>query len=335
MSDEIAGSVESKGLKKVRLGRGLGSLLGEHASDNFNAASTPEPQASKAVPAAPTPEPAKPMTQVAQIPDEQRIWNLPIEQLYANPGQPRRIFEQEPLKDLANSIKTKGILQPIVAKRMGDHKYEIISGERRWRASQMAGMSHVPVILRKSDPRDSLELALIENIQRENLNPIEEAEAYSKLVEDYQLTQQEISEKVGKDRVTVANSLRLLNLPKEVREWVSKRELTVGQAKVLLGLQDQAKIKKVANKARSEKLTVRNLEKLVQRLNQGQEVEVVVPQSQVLNKIVKNFEEELQKVVGTKITIEYNQSKGKLSMYFYSDEELNYLVEKIRDSWSS
>jgi ParB family chromosome partitioning protein len=336
MSDELTTNPELKN-KKGRLGRGLGSLLGEHSSDRFD---------SKTEVAKPAPAPApSTVPNVFQTPpaiaqagfvpnDKTRIWSLPVEALYPSKEQPRSVFDPAPLKELAESIKAKGILQPIVAKKVSENKYEIIAGERRWRASQLAGLEMVPVILRDSEPQDSLELALIENIQRENLNPMEEAEAYQRLIEEYGLTQQAVAEKVGKDRVTVANSLRLLNLPTEVRELVSQKQISIGQAKVLLGVSEVPLIKKLANRAKAEKLTVRALEKLVARVQKGESPEAPISKT-AENLAAVSLADELQKIIGTKVAIDYVQGKGKIVLHFYSDEELNYIAEMIRDTWSS
>lgn len=208
--------------KKASLGRGLGSLL-----SGSMAAPAPE--------ALPAPVPVSIQTTQAEpkIADEAKIWILPIDRLVANTQQPRQTFAPEPLRDLAASIKEKGILQPITARRIGERQFEIIAGERRWRAAQLAGLHEVPVILKKVSQQDSLEYAIIENIQREDLNPMEEAEAYQLLSIDYDLTQQQVADKLGKERSSVANSLRLLALPAEVKTLVRKNQLSAGHAKVL------------------------------------------------------------------------------------------------------
>ena len=196
--------------------------------------------------------------------DGQRVWMIDIEKLTGNVYQPRKIFLPEKIQELSASIKEKGILQPIVARRLGDDLFEIIAGERRWRAAQAAGLRSVPVILKEVENQESLELALIENLQRHDLNPIEEAEAFHQLSREFSLSQQEIAQKVGKDRATVANALRLLTLAPEVRQMLSSGELTTGHAKALLALPDLEKQKLLARKITSERLTVRAAEKLVQ-----------------------------------------------------------------------
>ena len=196
------------------------------------------------------------------VPNHLRIWQVPIEKIEANPNQPRQIFATEPLQELANSIHEKGIIQPLLLRKKGEG-FEIIAGERRWRAAQMAGLKEVPALVKEHEDQEVLELALIENIQRENLNPIEEAEAYDFLIKKYNLTQQGLAQKVGKDRATVANLLRLLQLQPGVRQMVSKNELSLGQAKVLLSITDGKRQQALAEKAHKETLSVRALEKLL------------------------------------------------------------------------
>jgi ParB family chromosome partitioning protein len=218
------------------------------------------PVIASAVEAAPA---AAPVASIPAVPNHLRIWQIPIEKIDANPNQPRRHFEKEALDELALSILEKGIIQPILVRKAGPDKFEIIAGERRWRASQLAGLHEIPSIIKDSDEREVLELALIENIQRENLNVIEEAEAYDMLIKKYDLTQQDMADKVGKDRATIANVLRLLQLQPEVRKMVSANELSLGQAKVLLGVGEPKTQIKLAKKTKDESLSVRALEKLV------------------------------------------------------------------------
>lgn len=212
--------------------------------------------------------------------------------------------------------------------------FEIIAGERRWRAAQRSGLKEVPVIIKDSGNQEALELALIENIQRQDLNPIEEAEAYSMLMTEYDLTQQQVADKVGKDRATVANLLRLLNLTPEVRDYISEGRLSLGLGKVLLALTDPKKQKKVAKKVIKSQLSVRATEKLIQRLRQQTDFESALStQPPAHEKLVENLKAELQKIMGTKVTIDYNAGKGKVGVYFYSDDELNNIIDKIRDAW--
>jgi ParB family chromosome partitioning protein len=260
-----------------------------------------------------------------------RIWQVPIEKIEANPDQPRQIFEQEPLQELSNSIREKGIIQPLLLRKKGEG-FEIIAGERRWRAAQLAGLKEVPALLKETEDQETLELALIENIQRENLNPIEEAEAYEFLIKKYNLTQQELAHKVGKDRATVANLLRLLGLDPAVRQMVSKNELSMGQAKVLLSLGEKQLQVKMAEKARSESLSVRALEKLVAKPKPAAPAEQS-EDDQLRAMLAKDLGEEIQKLIGTKVNLDYDKGKGKLTIHFYSDSELNQIADRLRTSW--
>ncbi len=301
-----------KHIRKHSLGRGLGSLLGQSAtSTNATTVVT------------------KPSITTPQIPETARIWQISIDKLSPQPNQPRKVFKSDTLNELAASIKAQGILQPIVARRKGTQNFEIIAGERRWRAAQIAGLHEVPVILQNIGDQKSLELALIENIQRQDLNPLEEALAYSHLLETYSLTQQQLSEKVGKERVTIANTLRILQLSPDVREWVGTGELSLGQAKVLLGVTDVVAQKNLAQKIIREKLSVRAAEKLIAKHlspDTQQESKPVAQSIKVLN-------EELQKIVGSKVTIDYILGKGRVSLHFYSDDELNEITDRMRRSW--
>jgi ParB family transcriptional regulator, chromosome partitioning protein len=357
--------------KKARLGRGLGSLLGgapdlgaEPMAATQVAVGTPSsqmpatsPVATPQVASMPIQQPAgasaggprvvvvappestlvKPQPQAPPINEEAQIWKVPVDRLVPNTQQPRRTFTPEALKDLSASIREHGILQPITARRLGERQFEIIAGERRWRAAQAAGLHEVPVILKKVSEKDSLELAIIENIQRENLNPMEEAEAYQNLMSDYSLTQQQVADRLGKERSTIANSIRLLVLPAEVRDLIRKMELSTGHAKVILGLESSQAQISVAKQAVSEKLSVRATEKLVaktktetragsQASNQGLNVDVS-------SRLISGLSAELQKLIGTKVSIDYSEGKGKLNINFYSDDQLSQIVEKLRRAW--
>lgn len=278
---------------------------------------------------------ARTAEQPRAINEESQIWMIAVDKLKPNTQQPRQIFTPEALKDLSASIKEKGILQPITARRLNEREFEIIAGERRWRAAQAAGLHQVPVILKKVSEQDSLELAIIENIQRENLNPLEEAEAYDRLMIDYSLTQQLVADKMGKDRSTVANSLRLLALPGEIKEFLRKNEISAGHAKVLLGLDDPKVQVKIAKQIVSEKLSVRATEKMVARakIEARGETHSNSHKENVSKRAIEGLSAELQKLIGTKVVIDYADSKGKLSIHFYTDDQFNHVVEKLRKAW--
>jgi ParB family chromosome partitioning protein len=272
---------------------------------------------------------------VANIPETQRIWQIPIEKLKAQAQQPRKDFATDALKELSASIKEQGILQPIVARKNADKQFEIIAGERRWRAAQMAGLNRVPVILKATDEQTAKELALIENIQREDLNPIEEAEAFESLIKQYKLTQQELADRLGKDRVSIANTLRLLKLHPDLRAYVKTGEISQGQAKVLLSIDESALQKKVGMETVRKKLTVRATEKLVAKVKQSRAIESIESESeeiQVSKRLAKALAGELQKKLKTRVAIDYNEGKGRIKINFHSDVELNEIVDKLRQS---
>jgi ParB family chromosome partitioning protein len=333
--------------KAKGLGRGLGSLLGPTNEGAFSK-TTPaaektlqnltESLSSRSQPALQEgfiekPVPASPPINAPAVPNALRIWQIPIEKLDPNPDQPRQIFAKEALEELANSIREKGIIQPLLVRKKGDG-FEIIAGERRWRAAQLAGLNEVPALVKTSEDQEVLELALIENIQRENLNVIEEAEAYDFLLKKYNMTQQELAQKVGKDRATVANVLRLLQLEPGVRQMVSRNELSLGQAKVLLSVGEPKLQESLAGKARGENLSVRALEKLVAKHKAGPAGPPTDEQA-LRAKLAKSLGEELQKLIGSKVILDYDEGKGKVSIQFYSDEELNQIAERLRKAWPS
>jgi len=220
---------------------------------------------------------------------------------------------------------------------MGEREFQIIAGERRWRAAQAAGLHEVPVILKKVTEQDSLEYAIIENIQRENLNAIEEAEAYELLMQKYNLTQQQVADKLGKERSSVANTLRLLSLPAEVRLMLQGNELSAGHAKVLLSVDDKDAQIAIAKKVIAEKLSVRATEKLAaQAKTDKRKADAPAANAIDINvsqRLLEGLVGELQKLVGTKISIDYAEGKGKLQVHFYSDDQLNSIVEKMRGAW--
>lgn len=336
--------------KKKGLGRGLASLLGGPAPTDMpgvkpagsatapagaSVLDTPAPvakaQSNATASSTTTTQPVAPVA--PPVDPENRIWKVAVDKLSPGEFQPRRTFEKEPLQELSQSIKENGILQPIVARRTTSGKLEIIAGERRWRAAQMAGLHEVPVILKSYNDKEALELAIVENIQREDLNPLEEAEGYSRLITEFKLSQQQVAEKVGKDRATVANAVRLLSLPVEVKKMISENELSVGHAKVLLSLQEPKKQIEFAKRVLKEKIAVRKLEKMVQAVVKGHEEKDEVPTfgSDVTQRLISGLGDELQKMLGTKVSIDYSNSKGKISIHFYSDDELTQLVDRLKE----
>lgn len=325
---------------RARLGRGLGSLLGENTRNQELAANTLGDDVELQIESfeesknssfqAGFVETNKTVSAKVEN-DGSKVWNISIEKLKGNKKQPRKVFATEPLKELAASIKEKGILQPIVARRLSDGSIEIIAGERRWRAAQLAGLHEVPVILRDLGEQDTLELALIENIQRQDLNPLEEAQAYQYLLQTYNMTQQELANKVGKERATVANSVRILNLTPEVQKLIGSGDLSLGQAKILLTVSDPNFQRRLALKTVKEKLTVKALERFAKNpaLINGAPSQGL-DSLDMSAKLIDGLSQELQKLLGTKVSIQYSKGKGKVKINFYSDEELNSLVDKVR-----
>ncbi len=261
---------------------------------------------------------------------ENRITILKLSLIDPNKDQPRKTFEKEPLEELAASISENGLLQPILVREYGDGRYQIIAGERRFRASKLAGLTEVPTIVLDKDDRRAAEISLIENIQREDLNPLEEALGYRSLAEQYGMTQEEISARTGKSRSAVANMMRLLDLPREVLDLVGARRLSAGHARTLLGLRDSGMIMDIANAAIDGDLSVRALEELVKRTNKAAakpktEDEAPLP-------IVDYFRElelRVQSALGRRCVIEEKGRKKRISLYYEDNEDLTELLESI------
>jgi ParB family chromosome partitioning protein len=260
----------------------------------------------------------------AEMEGKKTLFTCGIEEIQPNPLQPRKIFSDEPLQELAHSIREKGILQPLVVRRKGDH-YELVAGERRWRAAQKAGIKEVPILVKDVSESELLELSLIENIQREDLNSIEEAEAYKGLIDQFHLTQEDISQKVGKDRATVANSLRLLKLPPEIKQALSQGKISVGHARALLGLESPEKQKMAWKKILIGGLSVRQTENLIKRLRTKNP-----PGSGKSSSEWGALVEELQRSLGTRVRIFGRRKRGKIEIEFYSPEELERILDLLR-----
>jgi ParB family chromosome partitioning protein len=263
------------------------------------------------------------------VPDNRdRVQRIKFDRIRPCPFQPRKDFSEEALRELADSIKEQGIVQPlIVRERHG--QFELIAGERRWRAAQLVGLAEVPVIVREADDRAVLEMALIENLQRENLNGIEEALGYSQLMSQFQLTQEEVSVKVGKSRTVVANSLRLLKLSPVIQGYIRDGRLSVGHAKVILGLTSEPNQKLAAERVIKEGLNVRQTEglvgKLQNRTSRGSKNGLVVPLP--VDAHVANLENKLRERFGTKVHLRYANGKGALEISFFSDDELERILQ--------
>ena len=254
---------------------------------------------------------------------------LEISRLSVNPFQPRKDFDQEELNELAQSIKENGIIQPIIV-RNTDDMYQIVAGERRWRAAQIAGLDKVPVIIKYLNDFEMMQIALIENVQREDLNPMEEALAYKRLTEEFNLKQDEIASKVGKSRSTVANAMRLLNLPVDVQKFVSEGLISSGHARALLSLTSKDMIIKLAEKIVSKGLSVRQTEEIIKEMNNSKvNITTVVTKTSKDPNII-DLENSIQKILGTKVKMVGNYSKGKIEINYYSSDDLDRLIEMIK-----
>lgn len=253
---------------------------------------------------------------------------LKINDIEPNRNQPRTYFDEDTLQELADSIKQYGVIEPLVVAKKDDH-YEIIAGERRWRASKKAGLKEVPVVIKDFSEQEAMEVALIENIQRENLNPIEEALAYQRLIKEYKLKQDEVAEKVSKSRVAVTNSLRLLKLDERVQKMVIDDMISGGHARALLGISDGDKQYAVAMKAFDEKLSVRDIEKIIRDFDKLPKEKIVKkPQNDF---VYRDMEEKLKSIMGTKVTIHNkDNNKGKIEIEYYSQDDFERIMDLIK-----
>ena len=255
-----------------------------------------------------------------------------INKVEPNREQPRKKFDEDALLELSESIKQFGVLQPLLVTERDDY-FEIIAGERRWRAAKMAGVKEVPVIVKKLTEQEIMEISLIENIQREDLNPIEEAQAYKRLLTEFNLKQDEVAERVSKSRTAVTNAMRLLKLNDKVQQMLIDEMLTTGHARALLAIEDQEKQYEVAQKIFDEKLSVRDTEKLVKNIQNEKDVNPVVvnkidPQ---LIAVYRDLEEVMKSLLGTKVHINpKDNTKGKLEIEYYSQDELDRIIDLIR-----
>ena len=255
------------------------------------------------------------------------IANIKIGVISPNRFQPRKQFDPERHKELAASIKEKGIIQPILIRPVKDGKgFEIIAGERRLRAAKELGLEEMPAIIKKVSDEEALELSLIENIQREELNPIEEAYAYKELIDKFNLAQEDIARAVGKDRSTISNTLRLLKLPKKIQDYVSRGTLSMGHARAILGIENEKQQIKIADEVAKKGLSVRETEDLV---NRSKEKEIVKPKK-TKDLYIKELEEELQRILGTKVTIIQGKKRGNIQLEFYTPSDFERLMKILK-----
>jgi len=258
---------------------------------------------------------------------KEEIIYLQPEQIKPNPFQPRENFDQQSIEELAQSIKEKGVIQPLLVRRRGDN-YELIAGERRFRAATILNLKEIPVIVRDVSDQDSLELALIENIQREGLNPIEEAHAYQHLMDKFQVTQEKISEVLGKARVTITNTLRLLKLPYEIQEEMKKGRISFAHGRALLEIEDINHQRKLVQDVISKGLSVRELESLI-KSSRPKLIKRSIGQGQ-REPLVAILEEQLQHALATKVRISKRKKRGHINIEFYSQEDLERIVNVIK-----
>lgn len=278
--------------KKNALGRGLGALIPEMMDEENQTSGIKEIDINEIAPAA---------------------------------DQPRKNFDEEKIQKLAESIKEHGVLQPILVKKDGKY-YKIVAGERRWRAARIAGLKNVPIIEKKLTDREAMEISLIENLQREDLNPIEEAQAYKKLMDDFKLTQEDIAERVGKSRPAITNSIRLLSLDERVLNYLIDGTISEGHGKVLASINDKNLQFEIAKKIIDENLNVRQTEKLIKKIEGKKENIEKIIKKEVY---IKDIESRMKNYFGTKVTINNGRKKGKIEIEYYSKDDLERIVEML------
>ena len=292
-----------KGLGKG-LGRGIGNLIPEETKDEKDVI------VKEVVKEVVVKEPAEVKVRISQV--------------EPNKEQPRKYFDEDALIELSESIKQYGVLQPLLVQKK-DNYYEIIAGERRWRAAKLAGVKEIPVVIKDYSDQEVMEIALIENIQRDDLNPIEEAQAYQRLIKDYRLKQDEVAEKVSKSRAAITNSLRLLKLDKRVQEMVMEGKLSNGHARTIISIEDGDKQYAIAQKIFDEKLSVREVEKLMREQDKKGKQPKELPENDF---VYRDLEEKLSKSLGTQVTIKNkSNNKGKIEIQYYSQSELERILE--------
>lgn len=321
---------------KSVLGRGLSALISSPVPVSFNRDDVPRTQASiignsnlaRANMEAP-----------AAAEASSQIRFVDVSQIIGNPSQPRQEFKEAEIIELAESIRTLGVIQPILvrpSKRPGESNFEIVAGERRWRASKLAGLKQIPCIVQEVSDRESLEIALVENIQRSNLNPVEEGKAYQRLMDEFSLSQEGVAQRVGKDRASVSNFIRILKLPASVLELLREGKLSMGHAKAILTIKEPAAQQSLAKKVINENLSVRALEAIVSRvvvLDNGQAAKSKSVESRASGDKLNPFPEvvdRMRNALGTKVVVKHHSSgRGKIEIEYFSEQELDRLVEQI------
>lgn len=298
--------------KKTGLGKGLDSLIPTHSSS----------------PKTTVKEIKEEKQQVKTVVKQEEI-KIKITEIEPNREQPRKKFDEDALLELAESIKQFGVIQPLIVQKRGDY-YEIIAGERRWRAAKMAGLKEIPVIIKDYTNQERVEISLIENIQREDLNPIEEAHAYKRLLNEFSLKQDEVAERVSKSRTAVTNSMRLLKLDDRVQQMVIDDMISTGHARALLSIEDKELQYTVANRIFDEKLSVRETEKLMKSIQLEKTDKKKEDKNTINSLIYKDIEEKIKAILGTKVIVDHKaNNKGKIQIEYYSNEELERIVEML------
>ena len=301
-------------MAKKGLGKGLGAIFGEDVVKESNEELT---KVKRSLP--------------AEEEETKGSLMVKISLIEPNRDQPRKDFNEEELQELAESIKNYGVLQPLLVQKKGT-SYELIAGERRWRATKLAGLKEVPVVLREYSKQQAMEIALIENVQRADLNPIEEAQAYQQLVKEFHLTQEEIAARVSKNRATITNAMRLLKLDEEIQNLLIKGAISSGHARAILSLEDKQLQKKAAKEVLDKRLSVRETEKLVKRLARAsaEKNERNEKKDDALALIFQDLEERMKTIMGTKVSIHNkDRNKGRIEIEYYSEAELERIVEMI------
>ena len=293
-------------MKKRGLGKGLDALFSSDEAMDLQEEYTPEPEEGSS---------------------EENKEKVQVEDIYTvepDREQPRKNFDPEKLQELSDSIRQYGVLQPLLVQKEKDY-YKIIAGERRWRAARLAGLTEIPIIVKEFTPQDSMAVSLIENLQRQNLNPMEESMAYQKLLTEFSMTQEQVAEKLGKSRSAVANSLRLQNLPPAVQKSISEGMISMGHAKVLLGIEDPAEQSRMAVRIVGEKLSVRDLEQILSEKKTTKKKKSGQKESQK-DLATRMAEDRMKELLGTKVNIKKGSKKGKIEIEYHSDEELERIL---------
>lgn len=293
-------------MKKRGLGKGLDALFSSDEAIDLQEEYTPGPE------------------EESSEENKEKVQVVDIYTVEPDREQPRKNFDPEKLQELSDSIRQYGVLQPLLVQKEKDY-YKIIAGERRWRAARLAGLTEIPIIVKEFTPQDSMAVSLIENLQRQNLNPMEESMAYQKLLTEFSMTQEQVAEKLGKSRSAVANSLRLQNLPQAVQKSISEGMISMGHAKVLLGIEDPAEQSRMAVRIVGEKLSVRDLEQILSEKKTIKKKKSGQKESQK-DLATRMAEDRMKELLGTKVNIKKGSKKGKIEIEYHSDEELERIL---------